>query len=143
MDKLHVYMWHYTALSEIPPQIEEDYSSKGSHVYNNSTMYSGPYYYYTGILMGSLQLPIALIVHDSLGGSSSYCTLISQSTKLSQAMPYFTSFSRGGISTWWQVNSIIVYIHILICTKHDSHRPAPYTISYHILCYCAIFLLSE
>jgi hypothetical protein len=53
--------------------------------------------------MGSLQLPVALLVQDSLGGSSSYCTLISQSRRLSQILPYFSSYARGGLGSWWQV----------------------------------------
>ena len=61
-------------------------------------------YLRTGMMMGSMQLPVALAVHDSLGGSSSYCTLISQSRHLSRALPYFTSFSSG-IGSWWQVQS--------------------------------------
>ena len=52
--------------------------------------------------MGSLQVPIALAVCDSLGGSSSYCTLLSQSHWLSQALPYFYSF-KSGVGNWWQV----------------------------------------
>ena len=58
--------------------------------------------------MGSLQLPIAMTVRDSLGGSSSYCTIIAQS-RLSQAMPYFSSFTSG-LTSWWQVMYIHVYI---------------------------------
>ena len=64
---------------------------------------------YSGVLMGAMQLPVALAVRDSLGGSSSYCTLISQSRRLSQVMPYFTSFQGGGVSSWWQVNTELEY----------------------------------
>jgi hypothetical protein len=60
----------------------------------------------TGLVMGSLQLPVALLVQDSLGGSSSYCTLISQSRRLSQILPYFSSYARGGLGSWWQVRAL-------------------------------------
>ena len=55
-----------------------------------------------GLLMGSLQLSVVFSVGDSLGGSSSYCTLISNVVKNDQVLSYFASFRRG-IGNWWQV----------------------------------------
>ena len=62
----------------------------------------------TGLLMGSMQLPVALSLKDSLGGSSSYCTLISNTVHrgpMRSLLPYFQKFA-GGIGNWWQVCSV-------------------------------------
>ena len=56
---------------------------------------------HTGLLMGSLQLVVAFAVEDSLGGSSSYCTVLSQ-VGLRKWVSYFTDFHKG-IGNWWQV----------------------------------------
>ena len=55
-----------------------------------------------GLLIGSLQLSVVFSVGDSLGGSSSYCTLLSNVVKNNQMLSYFASFRRG-IGNWWQV----------------------------------------
>ncbi|XP_064382052.1 uncharacterized protein LOC135330985 [Halichondria panicea] len=54
-----------------------------------------------GLIMGSLQLLIGFTVEDSLGGSSSYCTILSR-LGLSSLIPYFENF-RTGFANWWQV----------------------------------------
>jgi len=56
----------------------------------------------TGLLMGSLQLSVVFSVGDSLGGSSSYCTILSHTG--GRALSYFRSF-RSGIGNWWQVSN--------------------------------------
>ena len=53
--------------------------------------------------MGSLQLLIGFTVEDSLGGSSSYCTILSR-LGLSSLIPYFENF-RTGFANWWQVRA--------------------------------------
>ena len=61
----------------------------------------------SGLLVGSLQLPLALSVGDSLGYSSAYCTLLAQplnAAKLlrTRAFSYFQGF-LSGLTNWWQV----------------------------------------
>ncbi|XP_078670255.1 thiosulfate transporter TsuA-like [Branchiostoma floridae x Branchiostoma belcheri] len=58
-----------------------------------------------GILIGLLQLVITLSVGDTLGGSSSYCTVVSQvlvTGRLRQMSPYLNRY-RSGLGNWWQV----------------------------------------
>ena len=52
--------------------------------------------------MGLLQIVIGVTVKDSLGGSSSYCTILSR-CGLSTVNSYFHRFLRG-IGNWWQVS---------------------------------------
>ncbi|XP_071963645.1 uncharacterized protein [Antedon mediterranea] len=61
--------------------------------------------YLCGGLIGLLQIPIILAVEDTLGGSSSYCTMVSQAfsnDSLNKWSPYLANLS-GGIDNWWQV----------------------------------------
>ncbi|XP_033110448.1 UPF0394 inner membrane protein YeeE-like [Anneissia japonica] len=61
--------------------------------------------YLCGALVGLLQIPIILAVEDTLGGSSSYCTMVSQAFShdgLSRWSPYLAKFSSG-MDNWWQV----------------------------------------
>ncbi|XP_035666754.1 UPF0394 inner membrane protein YeeE-like [Branchiostoma floridae] len=58
-----------------------------------------------GILIGLLQLVITLSVGDTLGGSSSYCTVVSQvlvTDRLQRMSPYLSRY-RTGLGNWWQV----------------------------------------
>jgi len=59
-----------------------------------------------GMLMGSLQLLVALSVEDSLGGSSAYCTVLS-TAGLKHLFSYFLPYSKG-LDNWWQVRMIIL-----------------------------------
>ena len=57
--------------------------------------------------MGSLQLPVSWAVTDTIGGSSSYCSLLAQLLKptgLLETRPlrYLSSF-HSGVGNWWQV----------------------------------------
>ena len=52
--------------------------------------------------MGSLQLVIAFTVNDSLGGSSSYCTVLSQVRPVRNWLSYLSGF-QSGMENWWQV----------------------------------------
>lgn len=61
--------------------------------------------YVAGVLIGLMQIPIILAVDDTLGGSSSYCTMMSQALPLSflqKRIPYLAKF-KSGIGNWWQV----------------------------------------
>ncbi|CAH1799204.1 unnamed protein product [Owenia fusiformis] len=58
-----------------------------------------------GILVGLLQIVIVLTVCDTVGGSSSYVTIVSQwviTPKLQEMFPYLAN-SRCGLGNWWQV----------------------------------------
>lgn len=73
----------------------------------------------TGLLMGSLQLSVVFSVGDSLGGSSSYCTILSHTG--GRALSYFRSF-RSGIGNWWQVsNTQSLHFHITHRATSHSH----------------------
>ena len=61
---------------------------------------------FVGTLIGALQVPVSLLVGDTLGGSQSYCTLLSQMLvikKLQRKLPYLMQY-RHGVENWWQVN---------------------------------------
>ncbi|XP_076441521.1 thiosulfate transporter TsuA-like [Babylonia areolata] len=58
-----------------------------------------------GLLIGVLQIPMVLLLEDTLGGSTSYVTVTSQwvvTSKLQQKFPYLAS-KRAGVGNWWQV----------------------------------------
>ncbi|XP_062613538.1 thiosulfate transporter TsuA-like isoform X1 [Saccostrea cucullata] len=61
--------------------------------------------YFGGALVGLLQIPVILLVKDTIGGSSSYVTVVAQlfyTKGAKQMFPYF-SRKRLGVSNWWQV----------------------------------------
>ncbi|XP_046364332.2 uncharacterized protein LOC124140686 [Haliotis rufescens] len=61
--------------------------------------------YLCGVVMGMLQVPLVVMLQDTLGGSTSFCTVMSQvlmSRLMRRKMPYLARF-RSGISNWWQV----------------------------------------
>ena len=58
-----------------------------------------------GILVGLLQIPMILFLEDTIGGSSSYVTLVSQwviAPSLREKFPYLAA-KRKGVGNWWQV----------------------------------------
>eukprot|EP00731_Ephydatia_muelleri_P028258 Em0019g1131a len=58
-----------------------------------------------GLLMGCMQIPVALAIGTSLGSSSSYCSILSCAMTpigIAQGVPYFKKF-YSGINNWWQV----------------------------------------
>ena len=65
-------------------------------------------FHHTGILIGLLQIPIIITIRDTIGGSSSYCTLLSQGLGKTGLLSskYFNYFSRFrfGMGNWWQVS---------------------------------------
>ncbi|XP_067653437.1 thiosulfate transporter TsuA-like [Haliotis asinina] len=61
--------------------------------------------YASGIIVGILQVPVVLVLGDTIGGSTSYVTISSQwvvSKTLQEKFPYMAA-KRTGISNWWQV----------------------------------------
>ena len=60
--------------------------------------------------MGSLQLAVAFVAKDSLGGSSAYCTVLAKAG-LRNFVSYFTGY-EGGIGNWWQV-SVCCYVECM------------------------------
>lgn len=59
----------------------------------------------SGMLIGVLQLPLVFALKDTLGSSSSYCTVVSQwvvTKRLQELFPYLAS-KRCGLDNWWQV----------------------------------------
>lgn len=58
-----------------------------------------------GAIIGIIQLPLVFSVHDTMGGSTSYVTIVSQwvvTKKLQEMFPYLAS-KRCGLGNWWQV----------------------------------------
>ncbi|ESO93124.1 hypothetical protein LOTGIDRAFT_162150 [Lottia gigantea] len=62
-----------------------------------------------GCLIGLLQLPVVLVLGDTIGGSSSYVTLVSQWVRtpyLKDKFPYLAE-RQSGMDNWWQVIYVI------------------------------------
>jgi len=58
-----------------------------------------------GGIIGLIQLPLVLVVRDTMGGSSSYVTIVSQwvvTKRLQELFPYLAA-KRCGVGNWWQV----------------------------------------
>uniref|UniRef100_K1PMH0 Uncharacterized protein n=1 Tax=Magallana gigas TaxID=29159 RepID=K1PMH0_MAGGI len=80
-------------------------------VYQSSSWITSPAWppFVSGIAVGSLQIPVVLVIGDTLGASSSFCTITSQfflhksSKRLS---PYLLKF-QSGIDNWWQVAFVL------------------------------------
>ncbi|XP_071487501.1 thiosulfate transporter TsuA-like [Diadema antillarum] len=65
--------------------------------------------YVSGIMIGSLQIPLILLMSDTIGGSSSYCTLCAQvlvTRRMEEWLPYLARFKRGS-ENWWQVSYVL------------------------------------
>eukprot|EP00057_Strongylocentrotus_purpuratus_P026209 XP_011680683.1 PREDICTED: uncharacterized protein LOC591506 [Strongylocentrotus purpuratus] len=65
--------------------------------------------YVSGVMIGCLQIPLVLIVSDTIGGSSSFCTLGAQALvteRMESWSPYLAKFKRGA-ENWWQVFYVI------------------------------------
>ena len=61
----------------------------------------------TGMIIGLLQLPLVFALKDTLGSSSSYCTVVSQwvvTRDLQEKFPYLAKM-RCGLGNWWQVRT--------------------------------------
>ena len=75
----------------------------------NNTQYCTTCVDVLGLLVGVLQLFIVLTVGDTLGGSSSYVTLVSQwvvTRRLQGWFPYLAR-ARCGMGNWWQVSTVV------------------------------------
>ncbi|CAD5124400.1 DgyrCDS12685 [Dimorphilus gyrociliatus] len=82
----------------------EDYSSETTEGKNIFQYKIWPPYV-CGILIGLLQAILVLFVNDTMGGSSSYVTIVSQwvvTENLQKKFPYLAS-ARLGVANWWQV----------------------------------------
>ncbi|KAL5019918.1 hypothetical protein ScPMuIL_002810 [Solemya velum] len=65
--------------------------------------------YCAGALVGLMQIPIVLTVQDTLGGSTSYVTIVSQwvvTKRLKELFPYLAK-KRWGVGNWWQVFYVV------------------------------------
>ncbi|CAL1528407.1 unnamed protein product [Lymnaea stagnalis] len=61
--------------------------------------------YITGMIIGLLQIPVVLVIQDTLGSSASYVTVASQVLifeRLNRVLPYLKKYTTG-IGNWWQV----------------------------------------
>ncbi|KAK3595460.1 hypothetical protein CHS0354_003453 [Potamilus streckersoni] len=88
----------------------------------------------SGVIIGLLQLPIVFAVKDTLGGSSSYVTVVSQwlvTKKLQETFPYLEK-KRTGLGNWWQVlyvsgailgGAISAFLSNTIATAHGPSIP--------------------
>jgi uncharacterized membrane protein YedE/YeeE len=61
----------------------------------------------SGAILGMLQIPIGIVLSETIGGSSAYCTMLSwvipKSTR--NTFQYFQQFLQG-MQNWWQVRKI-------------------------------------
>ncbi len=76
----------------------------------------------SGVFIGLLQVVIVMTVSDTLGGSSSYQTIVSQwvlGQKLTEMFPYLAKF-RCGIGNWWQVSGMLYRGGILFPTAQSG-----------------------
>lgn len=65
--------------------------------------------YIAGILVGLCQVPLVLVLCDTLGGSTCYATVVSQwvvTERLRKMFPYLDK-CRSGLENWWQVLLVI------------------------------------
>ncbi|XP_071948640.1 thiosulfate transporter TsuA-like [Antedon mediterranea] len=65
--------------------------------------------YVSGVIIGCLQVPLILFIGNTIGGSQSYCTIVSQllfTERLRAISPYLSPYARG-IGNWWQVFYVI------------------------------------
>ncbi|KAK3592481.1 hypothetical protein CHS0354_014979 [Potamilus streckersoni] len=89
----------------------------------------------SGIIIGLLQLPIVFAVKDTLGGSSSYVTVVSQwlvTKNIQEIFPYLEK-KRTGVGNWWQVfyvsgailgGAISALLSNTMATAHGPSIPA-------------------
>ena len=61
--------------------------------------------YVSGMIVGSLQLPLLLILGETLGGSTSFTVMLAQVWlgPLKRLSPYIAKH-RWGFHIWWQVS---------------------------------------
>ncbi|XP_022331473.2 uncharacterized protein LOC111129400 [Crassostrea virginica] len=85
----------------------EDEVHIADSVYQSSSWITSPAWppFLSGFVVGSLQVPVVLFIGDTLGASSSFCTITSQvflhkSTK--RLSPYLLKY-QSGFQNWWQV----------------------------------------
>lgn len=71
-----------------------------------------------GVVIGMMQIPLVLLVDDTLGSSTGYCTLMSQlipsSLSKTSLLRYFDNVINN-MESWWQVwynvSSMILVTH--------------------------------
>lgn len=66
---------------------------------------------FPGILIGLMQVVIVLAPHDTMGGSSSYATIVAQAFRpkfLQEMFPFFET-RMNGLGNWWQVGKSFQY----------------------------------
>ena len=64
-----------------------------------------------GVVIGMTQIPLVLLIDDTLGSSTSYCTILTQlmpsSLSKTSMLCYFDNVINN-MESWWQVCPIIV-----------------------------------
>lgn len=73
-------------------------------------------FYISGAIIGIIQLPLIFTVHDTMGGSSGYVTIVSQwvvTKRLQQMFPYLAA-KRCGLGNWWQVRVLFIDLYYFI-----------------------------
>lgn len=73
-----------------------------------------------GVLVGMLQLPAVLVLGDTLGSATAYCTVAAQVPGAPEKLPYLQKY-KSGASNWWQV----FYLGSALVGAATAHRWGP------------------
>jgi len=73
--------------------------------------------YICGMLVGGLQLPMVLVMNETLGGSSSLSFIVAQLFvgPLEKLSSYAAKFRRWEIANYWQVLYLVMQCCCLCC----------------------------
>ncbi|ELT97896.1 hypothetical protein CAPTEDRAFT_219820 [Capitella teleta] len=85
-----------------------EFATPGANIFTMKSWSPGV----SGAVIGVLQVAIVLAVGDTLGGSSSYVTIVSQwviTERLQSMFPYLAR-ARCGIGNWWQVFYVLAAV---------------------------------
>lgn len=71
--------------------------------------------YITGILLGSMHIPLMLSIGEALGGSSSFQVVLAQFMvgPLKDLSPFIMKF-QWGFKRWWQVWYLFIYLILIL-----------------------------
>ena len=83
--------------------------------------------YICAMLVGSLQIPMVLVMGDTLGGSSSLSFIVAQLfvRPLENRSPYAKQFRRWTISNYWQVHkchNFVISVTALVVKCGTSYK---------------------
>ena len=83
-----------------------------------------------GAVVGLLQFPVVLLLHDTIGSSGSYVWAASRAlyvlpSAMGDRLAYLKPFVNGGVLTWWQVPYVMGAALGAAASAHASGSVAP------------------